>query len=134
MSATVLVVDDEVHIRRIVSLKLRQRGHEVAEARDGRHALELLHGGLEPQCVVLDIMMPKLDGISLLEQLRAEPRWASLPVIVLSAVREDEERQRLEGLGIADYVHKPFDSRALCDRIDELLSRPDSPGRCDGES
>ncbi len=122
MSLCVLVVDDEVHIRKILALKLGQRGAEVHEARDGLEALALLEGGLEPDVIVLDIMMPNLDGMTLLARLREDTRWSRLPVVMLSAVREPVDIAKVEALGVAAYVHKPFQTAALCETIERAAA------------
>ncbi|GIW72433.1 MAG: hypothetical protein KatS3mg102_1975 [Planctomycetota bacterium] len=119
----VLVVDDEAHIRRIIKLKLEDRGMRVEEARDGEQALAAIERAA-PDVLVLDIMMPKLDGISLLRQLRGDPRWAKLPVIMLTAVRERDDMAKADELGVFAYVRKPFRTDELCELVERAAAQP----------
>ncbi len=83
---SVLVVDDDVEIREVVCEILEHFGYRVAVAADGVEASELLEHGLEPSAIVLDMMMPRMDGWTFLGRLRANPRYESLPVVVASAM------------------------------------------------
>jgi DNA-binding response OmpR family regulator len=107
LGARVLIVDDEPNIRRLLRLKFAQRGIETIEARDGLDAWEQLPAA-RPDLVVLDIMMPKLDGISFLRKLRESKEWRDLPVIMLTAVRDENDRKRAIELGAIEVVSKPF--------------------------
>lgn len=108
----VLIVDDEPNIRRLVRLKLATIGVEVVEARDGLDAWEQLPA-LRPGLVILDIMMPKLDGISFLRRLRESVQWKNLPVVMLTAVREEADQKRALELGALAVLQKPFQSGDL---------------------
>ena len=120
-SPRVLVIDDEDVARRAVAQGLRAAGFTVAEAADGVTGLEAaLHG--EPHLVVLDLRLPGLDGERLLERLR---QVSVVPVIVVSAKREEEDRVRLLDLGADDYLVKPFTVRELLARIRAVLRRSD---------
>lgn len=116
----VLVVDDERGIREMLQLTLTHRGYDVRCAADGQAALAAAQA-FEPDVVVLDVMMPKLDGIALLPMLR---RITDAPVIMLSAKGELEDR--LEGLthGADDYLSKPFEMDELLAHIEAKLRRP----------
>jgi CheY-like chemotaxis protein len=107
VAGRVLIVDDEPNIRRLVRLRLAQGGIDVVEAKDGLDAWEMLPT-LRPALVMLDIMMPKLDGIAFLRRVRESPEWKDLPVIMLTAVRDEKERQRALALGAIAVVSKPF--------------------------
>lgn len=116
----VAVVDDERRIREMLELSLRHHGYEVRCAPDGQAALSLVREW-EPDIVILDVMMPKLDGISLLPMLR---RVTDAPVIVLSAKGEIEDK--VEGLthGADDYLSKPFELSELLAHMEAKLRRP----------
>jgi len=111
MPATILVVDDEVAIRRLLRNTLEQAGHKVVEARDGRDALACA-AAEHPDAVLLDLGLPDRDGLSLIPLLRAAERV----VLVVSARDATEEKVAALDLGADDYVTKPFDT-------DELLAR-----------
>src|SRR5438105_11258184 len=107
MPGPVLIVDDEPNIRKLVRLRLAQSGIEVLEARDGEDAWEQL-AAERPALLILDIMMPKLDGIAFLRRVRESEEWRDLPVIMLTAVRDERERQLALSLGAIAVVSKPF--------------------------
>lgn len=108
----VLVVDDEPHLRRTLSINLRARGFEVQTAADGRSALEVVDERL-PDVVVLDLGLPDLDGVEVLRRLRAS---CTVPVVVLSARHDSDDKVEALDAGADDYVTKPFG-------MDELLAR-----------
>jgi two-component system, OmpR family, KDP operon response regulator KdpE len=108
----ILVVDDEPQIVRTLQINLRARGYEVEAARDGRSALQIA-GERTPDVVILDLGLPDIDGVSVLDQLR---KWTQAPVIVLSARRDSDDKVDALDAGADDYVTKPFG-------MDELLAR-----------
>lgn len=115
----ILVVDDEVNIRRVVREYAEFEGYEVAEAENGMEAVEMVKSG-DFDLIVMDIMMPKLDGFSTCKEIK---KYKSVPVIMLSA--RGEEYDKLFGfeLGIDDYVVKPFSPKELMARIKAVLKR-----------
>jgi DNA-binding response OmpR family regulator len=121
----VLVVDDEPTVRDVVVQYLRRDGHEVTEAVDGHQALELLASSA-PDLVVLDLMLPGVDGLEILRRLRAT---SDVPVIMLTALSEEVDRVTGLELGADDYVVKPFSPRELAARVNGVLRR--SNGRDD---
>ena len=121
--ATILVVDDEPHIREVVALYLRRDGHEVLTAVDGEEALRM-HRQRTPDLVVLDLMLPKLSGFEVCRQIQLERR---VPVIMLTARGEEEDRIIGLGLGADDYVSKPFSARELAARVQAVLRRISDP-------
>lgn len=126
--AKILVVDDEPNIREVVGLYLRRDGHEVVSAADGEEALETFREG-EPDLVVLDLMLPKLGGLEVCRRMQAERR---VPMIMLTARGEEEERIMGLSLGADDYVVKPFSPRELAARVTAVLRRTeDSPAEKD---
>jgi DNA-binding response OmpR family regulator len=122
-AARLLVVDDEPMVREVVTRYLEQDGHTVTVVGDGAAALQAL-SGLPFDLVVLDLMLPHVDGLSVLAELR---RGHSTPVIVLTARGEEEDRIRGLHLGADDYVVKPFSPRELVARVTSVLRRAGTP-------
>ncbi len=120
--ATILLVEDEDHIAHMISFKLTNGGHDVVRARDGAEALELT-AARRPSLVLLDVMIPVLNGFEVLRRLKADPELASVPVMLVTA--KGQERDVVEGLntGAADYLVKPFSLKELAARVDRLLQR-----------
>jgi DNA-binding response OmpR family regulator len=121
--AKVLIVDDEPNIREVVGLYLRRDGHEVVSAADGEEALSIF-GSAVPDLVVLDLMLPKVGGLEVCRRMRAERR---VPLIMLTARGEEEERIVGLSLGADDYVVKPFSPRELAARVSAVLRRVEEP-------
>ncbi len=126
---SVLVVDDEATVREVVSAYLQRDGFEVQEAADGASAIELLETG-KPDIVLLDVMIPHLDGFSILRTLRAT---SQIPVILLTARGEEADRILGLELGADDYVVKPFSPRELAARVKTVLRRTGAPTSLDGD-
>ena len=120
MNPRIAVIDDEVHIRELLELTLSHSGYDVRTAKDGALGLELIRDW-QPDLIVLDVMMPKINGFELLPMLR---RVTEAPVIMLSAKGDLEDRvEGLEG-GADDYLSKPFEIPELLAHIEAKLRRP----------
>jgi two-component system response regulator ResD len=117
--AKILVVDDEPNIREVVGLYLRRDGHSVIPAADGEEALRLYRHS-EPDLVVLDLMLPKVSGLEVCRRIQADQR---VPVVMLTAKGEEEDRIVGLGIGADDYVVKPFSPRELAARVEAVLRR-----------
>jgi adenylate cyclase len=117
---TILICDDEPALRELVRASLDD-GYRFAEASDGLVALELAHE-LEPDAVILDLMLPRLGGLEVLAQLQADPRLSRVPVLVITAW--NETREDVLAAGAAEFVTKPFDPDLLRDAVKELLKEP----------
>lgn len=117
--AEILVVDDDPTVREVVVAYLRQAGHSTAEAADGRAALAAASASTD--LVVLDVMLPGLDGLEVCRTLRAEQ--PQLPILMLSALGEEEDRIAGLDTGADDYLGKPFSPRELVLRVGSLLRR-----------
>ena len=124
----VLVVDDEPTVREVVAGYLRRDGHAVSEAGDGDTALELLERE-RPDLVVLDMMLPGVNGLDVLRRIRAA---GDLPVIMLTARSEESDRVAGLELGADDYVVKPFSPRELAARVNSVLRRAAPEDTCCG--
>ena len=116
----VLVADDEPHIGRIIKMKLEQGPFRVTLAYDGREALETLEREKDVALVLLDLMMPQLSGLDVLERLRADPRWKTLPCIILTAAGQEQQHRKAMELGATDFLTKPFSPKKLYARAAEL--------------
>jgi CheY-like chemotaxis protein len=108
----ILLVDDNDAVRELLREVLEGAGYEVQEAADGHEALERVEE-IRPNLVMLDLQMPKLDGFSVLRALRANPRFASLRVVALTAYAMQGDQERVLGAGFDGYVAKPVDIAAL---------------------
>jgi DNA-binding response OmpR family regulator len=129
--AKILVVDDEPNIREVVGLYLRQDGHAVVVAANGEEALRLYRQA-RPDLVVLDLMLPGLSGLEVCRRIQGERR---VPLIMLTAKGEEEDRIVGLGVGADDYVVKPFSPRELVARVAAVLRRVNeaSAGPANGE-
>jgi DNA-binding response OmpR family regulator len=117
----VLVVEDDAALGDVIVTALKDDGLDARLAQDGDEAMRCVDD-LRPSCMVLDLMMPRRDGFSVLRELRADGRIADLPVIVVTAIFGLSEREYASELGAADYVTKPFDLNDLVTRVRALLS------------
>ena len=116
----ILVVDDEQQLALAVKIRLQSRGYEVVTANDGKKGLEALEKE-KPDLVILDVLMPVMDGYSCLREINARIGRGKLPIIILTA--RDRMKDLFELEGIEDYVIKPFDHEDLLMRIDRALKR-----------
>lgn len=118
----VLVVDDDRMIRMLVRLLLEKEGFDVIEGGNGLHAVELAHRE-RPDLLVLDLMMPEMDGFEALPRLRHDPLLAAMPVIVLTAESGPDTERRVLELGADDYLIKPFEPGVLLSRVRAVFRR-----------
>jgi two-component system, OmpR family, alkaline phosphatase synthesis response regulator PhoP len=120
----ILVVDDEIYIVHILDFSLGMEGYEVVTALDGEEGLQK---ALEtkPDLIVLDIMMPKMDGYETCKALKADERTKTIPVILLSAKGRNVDMQTGYDVGADEYITKPFSPRKLVDRINAMLGQAD---------
>ncbi len=123
--ARVLLIDDDDLLVELVRYTLEAHGHEVLTAPDGTRGLALLdREGVD--VIVLDGILPGLDGLEVLKRLRSEPRTAGIPVLMLSARREDRDVLGGLSMGADDYLTKPFIPEELAIRVDRMLARQPS--------
>jgi diguanylate cyclase (GGDEF)-like protein len=122
MSERVLVADDDPDILTVVKVNLELDGFEVVTAVDGEDALQKATSG-PPDVIILDIMMPRMDGLTALHRLRSQAATASIPIILLTARGLPEDRVRGLELGADDYITKPFDITELAARVRAVLRR-----------
>jgi DNA-binding response OmpR family regulator len=128
MSSRVLIVEDEPDIRELVVHHLKREGYQVSAASGGEEALRLVQAA-PPDLVILDLMMPAMDGLEVCRRLRQNPATASLPIVMLTAKGDEIDRVLGLEIGADDYVVKPFSPKELLARVRAVLrrSRP-APG------
>lgn len=117
----ILVVDDSITIRNLIKFALNKDGFSVTVARDGLEALEKIKEKPYPDCVVLDIEMPKMNGYEVCRILKQNPDYKDIPVIMLTAKDESSDREWGLDLGADEYLTKPFEYEVLKQKLDKLL-------------
>jgi len=118
----ILVVDDEPLYQHLLKVNLEKEGYEVITAGNGEEALEII-SNTHPDLVVMDVMMPKMDGLSATERIR---EFSNLPIIILTAKGEEQDRVKGLNLGADDYVVKPFSATELVARVRAVLRRAET--------
>lgn len=121
MKKKVLLVDDIKEFRALLKLFLSSK-YEVITAQDGLDALAMLESGLNPDAIVTDLVMPRLDGYQLISRLKNNGLYQNIPVIVLSNVDKAKERISLKSSGVCGYIIKPFNPHELKEGLERLLS------------
>ncbi|MBN1164056.1 MAG: response regulator [Candidatus Krumholzibacteriota bacterium] len=116
----VLVVDDEVNITQILEFSIGAEGYEVVTALNGEDAIEKARRE-QPDLIILDVMMPKIDGYEACRILKANPLTKNIPVVLLTAKGRDIDKRLGYEVGATDYIVKPFSPNKLVDRIHQLL-------------
>ncbi len=119
----ILVADDEERIRRLVRDFLKKEGYEVLEASDGEEAINAFYEIPDIALFILDVMMPKMDGISVLKEIRESADNAKVPVILLTARTSEQDQLKGFDAGADEYVEKPFRPRVLAARVNAILRR-----------
>lgn len=122
MAEQIMIVDDEQHYREFIKINLETEGYEVIQAGNGEEALDRLTV-LQPDLVILDIVMPKLDGLATCERVR---QFSNVPIIFLTALTEETDRVKGLNLGADDYIVKPFSAQELVARVRAVLRRSQS--------
>ena len=122
----ILVVDDEASIRELLAFNLKKNGYHVETAADGRDALAK---ALKADLVLLDIMLPEIDGLEVCRRLKSSPQTSGIPIIMLTAKAEEIDRVLGLEMGADDYVVKPFSMRELIARVKAVLRRSHKDGK-----
>ncbi|MCW2278871.1 response regulator transcription factor [Heliophilum fasciatum] len=120
--AKIAVIEDDGHILELVRFNLEKEGHQVISAMDGEKALQLISDD-PPDLVILDLMLPKMDGLEVCRALRGRSRSAHLPIVMLTAKGEEVDKVLGLEMGADDYITKPFSPRELTARVKALLRR-----------
>jgi two-component system, OmpR family, alkaline phosphatase synthesis response regulator PhoP len=121
---SILIVDDEPNILLSLQFLMKKAGYEVRTAQDGEQALAEI-ARAKPDLVLLDVMMPKLDGFTVCQRIRATPEWQDVRIIMLTARGRDVEREKGLALGADDYITKPFSTKDAIDRVAALIGKSD---------
>jgi two-component system chemotaxis response regulator CheY len=119
---TILVVDDYAPNHRLMSFVLEHHGYAVISAFDGIHALECMNA-MPINLIVTDLTMPRLDGIELTERVRADERFASVPIIMVTASGRETDAVKAAGIGVDAFLTKPVDSEDLAHAVSVLITR-----------
>jgi two-component system alkaline phosphatase synthesis response regulator PhoP/two-component system response regulator VicR len=127
MAKKILVVDDERHIVRLVEVNLSRAGYDVATAYDGVEALEKVEEE-HPDMIVLDVMMPRMDGFEVLKRLQADADTQDIPVIMLTAKAQDADIFRGWSSGVSSYLTKPFNPRELLTFVERIFQSMEDGG------
>ncbi len=122
INARILVVDDDRVIQQLLKVNLELEGYAVDVAEDGEEALQQFDA-IQPNLVLLDIMMPKLDGWEVCRRLKEGVDSADVPIVLLSARAQEADVQRGTEMGVAAYVTKPFDPIQLLDLVADILTK-----------
>jgi DNA-binding response OmpR family regulator len=131
--ATVLVVDDDPVILKLLEVNFEMEGFQVVRAADGAEGLERAREVL-PDIVVLDVMMPRMTGYEVAKALREDDQTAHIPIIFVTARAQSSDVERGMELGVEDYVTKPFDPLDLIDRVNNLLARTQAAAETESEA
>ncbi|MEG6586189.1 response regulator transcription factor [Dendrosporobacter sp. 1207_IL3150] len=132
MTGTILIVDDEVSIRELIKFNLQKEGYNVLEADDGIKGLAIAKSE-KPNLVVLDLMLPGIDGLEVCRSLKSQQNTAAIPIIMLTAKNEEIDKIIGLELGADDYLTKPFSPRELAARIKAVLRRSSKDSSVVGE-
>lgn len=127
MGKKILVVDDERHIVRLVEVNLTREGYDVIVAYDGIEALEQM-AKEKPDMVVLDVMMPRMDGFEVLKKLQADPATRDIPIIMLTAKAQDADVFKGWSSGVSSYLTKPFNPRELLTFVERIFQSLEQSG------
>jgi len=117
----ILIIDDDVTITELLQTLVKMEGHMPTAVNDSTKAIEIA-GSVNPDLITLDLMMPGLTGFELCELLHQDPKFASIPIIIVSARDDPESKERAMRAGAKDYVAKPFGADELMQKINELTS------------
>lgn len=118
----VLVVDDEVFIRKMIDARLKASGIDVIEAENGIEALDKTISD-RPNLIIMDVMMPKMDGFQACEAIRSNSSIADTPIVMLTARGQLVDMEKAMALGILEYITKPFSPKMLTEKVLEILNR-----------
>jgi two-component system alkaline phosphatase synthesis response regulator PhoP len=121
----ILIVDDDPDVLENILIVLDTQPYRLATARDGKKCMEMIEQEV-PDLLILDLLMPRMDGWGVIREMRSEPRYANLPIMVLTTVIEDASRRRYEletgmAMDIQDYAQKPIKPQDLIQRVESLL-------------
>lgn len=118
----IMIVDDEAQLVDLIKLRLEKEGYQVGAAYDGEEALHMIRQE-NPDLIILDLMLPKMDGYMICSLFKRDKRFAHVPIILFTARSQEEDIQLGEKVGADAYITKPYEPQALLDKIKELLEK-----------
>jgi DNA-binding response OmpR family regulator len=118
----ILIVDDEVELSEMVKMRLETVGYEIISAFDGQEALDRARQD-KPDLIILDLMLPKIDGYKVCRMLKFDEKYKKIPIILFSARAQEEDKKVGMQVGADAYITKPFEPKALLAKIEELLKK-----------
>ena len=121
---SVLVVEDDVHIAHVLSFMLERQGYRVTHVADGRAAVQHVTAEPAPDLVLLDVMLPYVDGFEIVGLIRAQAGWEAVPVLMLTAKNTERDTVRALDAGANDFIIKPFQPQELLARLRRFLKTP----------
>ncbi len=120
MAKKILLVDDEPHIIMMLENRMKHAGYDVITASDGQEALVKAHKE-KPDLIILDLMLPKLDGYKVCRMLKFDEKYKHIPIIMLSARAQEADKKMGETVGADGYITKPFEPQVLLGKVSDLL-------------
>lgn len=120
-SNSIVIVEDDPIVSKLLSMAFKQRGFDVTVAPDGRQAMQIIEDSASPMLVVLDIILPFYDGFEILNSIRTNPNWQNVPIIMLTSKTQEQTVVRAFEHGADDYITKPFQIEELMARVRRLL-------------
>jgi len=129
MSRTILIVDDSISVRHSVSVVLKRAGFVMAEAADGQEGLAMVDSNLDLAMVICDINMPNMDGLEMVERIKAQPENKTLPVLMLTTEGQMSLVKRAKQAGAVGWIVKPFDPNQLVQTVSKLTGESPDYGK-----
>jgi DNA-binding response OmpR family regulator len=121
---SILVVEDDEHIAKVLTFMLERQGYRVTHAADGRAASDYIAANAAPDAVLLDVMLPYVDGFEIVRLIRERAGWAQVPVLMLTAKNAEQDTVRALDAGANDFIAKPFQPNELLARVRRVLRVP----------
>lgn len=125
--AQILIIEDEIHIQRLIKMILEKNGYQVATVNSGEDGLKYLQDNPKPQMILLDIMMPGIGGLAVLKSLGQSSLLKDIPVVLLTALAQESVVVQGIKLGAKDYIRKPFHPGDLVKRLQKHIASPHTP-------
>jgi len=129
MPKKILIVEDNPQNMKVVQMALRPHGYILLEATDGEEALEVINNGERPDLILLDIQLPKIDGLEVTRRLRRIPEFSHVPIIAVTAYAMRGDEEKIIGAGCDAYLPKPINTRELPRLVAEMLQRQEDNTR-----
>lgn len=120
MSKKILTIDDSSTVRKLVKFTLNSKGMQIVEAENGLEALEVLKNNTV-DAIILDINMPRMNGLEFLQKIKSEDSYAQIPVVMVTTEGQDEDKERAFALGAQEYIVKPFKPSQLLSVLEKVL-------------